>query len=54
MFSDAILEKIFSDKETQKIPIGCQSTMVRVIENILESAGYDFSDTSISEKEEDE
>lgn len=36
MFSDEILEKIFADKETQKVPIGCQSTMIRVIERILE------------------
>lgn len=36
MFSDEILEKIFSNKEMQMIPIGCQSTAIHVIENILE------------------
>lgn len=36
MFDDKILEKIFTDPETQKIPIGYQSTMIRVIEKILE------------------
>lgn len=37
MFSDEILEKIFSHPETRKIPVGCQSTMVHVIEEVLES-----------------
>ena len=36
MFSDEILEKIFSHPETSKIPIGCQSTMIHVIEEVLE------------------
>ena len=36
MFSDEILEKIFSHKETSKIPIWCQSTMIHVIEEVLE------------------
>lgn len=36
MFTDDILEKILSDAEVQKIPIGCQSTMIRAIEKILE------------------
>ena len=36
MFSDEILEKIFSHPETNKIPIGCQSTMIHVIEEVLE------------------
>lgn len=37
MFSDEILEKIFADKEMQKIPNGCQSTAISVIERILEN-----------------
>lgn len=37
MFSDDFLEQIFSDKDMQKIPIGCQSTAVRVFQNIIES-----------------
>lgn len=36
MFTDTILEKIFSHKEMQKIPVGCQSTAVHVFEEILE------------------
>ena len=36
MFSDEILEKIFAHKETSKIPIGCQYTMIHVIEEVLE------------------
>lgn len=49
MFSDAILEKIFADKEAQTVPIGCQSTMVHVIEKILDELGYDFSHVEIRE-----
>ena len=36
MFSDEILEKIFAHQETSKVPIGCQSTMIHVIEEVLE------------------
>ena len=36
MFSDEALEKIFSSKEIQEIPIAYQSTIIHVIENILE------------------
>ena len=36
MFQDETLEKIFADQETQKVPIGYQSTMIHVIEKILE------------------
>ena len=36
MCSDEILEKIFAHPETSKIPIGCQSTMIHVIEEVLE------------------
>lgn len=36
MFRDDLLEKIFSDKEMQKIPIGTQATAISVIERILE------------------
>lgn len=36
MFKDEILEKIFADSEMQKIPIGCQSTAVNVMERVLE------------------
>ena len=36
MLKDEILEKIFSNKEMQMIPIGCQSTAVSVFEDMLE------------------
>lgn len=36
MFSDEMLEKIFAHPETSKVPIGCQSTMIHVIEEVLE------------------
>lgn len=36
MFSDFILEKIFSHPEMQKIPVGTQATSVHVFEEILE------------------
>ena len=41
MFSDEILEKIFSDPEAQKVPIGYQSTMIHVVEKILEELKKD-------------
>ena len=39
MLKDEILEKIFSNKEMQMIPIGCQSTAVSVFEDVLEELG---------------
>lgn len=45
MFSDEILERIFADKEMQKIPIGTQSTAVEVISRILEEEGIDVNAT---------
>lgn len=36
MFSDEILEMIFSNPEMQKIPVGTQATAVHVFEEILE------------------
>lgn len=41
MIRDEILEKIFSNSEMQKIPIGCQSTAVCVFEQILEEIKED-------------
>lgn len=35
MLKDDILEKIFSHKDTRLVPIGYQSTMVSVFEEIL-------------------
>ena len=36
MFKDEFLEKIFAHPEMQKIPIGCQSTAVKVFEEVLD------------------
>lgn len=49
MFSDEILERIFADKEFQKIPIGCQSTSVSVFERILEQIKEENPYASLSE-----
>lgn len=49
MFSEKILEKIFADKEMRTIPIGCQSTAISVIENILEEIREENPYASISE-----
>ena len=49
MFSDQILEKIFADKEMQRIPIGCQSTAVNVFERVLESIREENPYATISE-----
>lgn len=36
MFSDEVLEKIFADKEIQKVPFDYQSTVIHVVERVLE------------------
>lgn len=36
MLNDEILEKIFSNEEMQKIPLGTQATAVSVFEQVLE------------------
>ena len=49
MFSDEILEKIFADKEAQLVPIGYQSTMINVVERVLEEAEVEVDATDIYE-----
>lgn len=49
MFSDEILEKIFTDKELQMIPIGCQSTAINVIERVLEEIREENPYATVSE-----
>lgn len=49
MFSDEILEKIFSDSEMQKIPIGTQATAVSVVERVLEQIKEERPYASLSE-----
>ena len=45
MFSDEILEKIFSNPEMQKIPISTQSIAINVIEQVLEEMGVNTNAT---------
>ena len=54
MLKDEILEKIFSNKEMQMIPIGCQSTAVSVFENVLEELRKENPYASLSELFADE
>lgn len=37
MFNDDTLEKFFAHKEMQSIPVGLQSTIVNIVEEILQS-----------------
>lgn len=52
MFSDEILEKIFANNESKKVPIGYQSTMIHVVEDVLEEAGYVLVNTTIKEEDD--
>ena len=54
MLKDEILEKIFSNKEMQKIPIGCQSTAVSVFEDVLEEIKEEKPYVNVSELLADE
>lgn len=53
MFTDEMLEKILTDEETHKVPIGAQSTCIHVIERVLEDFGYDFREDANSRREND-
>ena len=50
MFSDEILEKIFTNPEVSKIPIEEQATMIRVIEKVLDDMEVDNATVSKSYK----
>ena len=54
MLKVEILEKIFSNKEMQKIPIGCQSTAVSVFEQVLEDIRKENPYATISDLLTDE
>ena len=54
MLKDEILEKIFSNKEMQKIPIGTQATAVSVFENMLEELRKENPYATVSELFADE
>lgn len=49
MFADETLEKIFSNKGMQTIPIGAQSTAVHAFEEILEDIMEVNPDAKLSE-----
>ena len=49
MLKDEILEKIFSNKEMQTIPIGCQSTAVSVFEQVLDELKEENPYVALSE-----
>lgn len=51
MFSDEVLEKIFSREDVMKIPLTYQSVMVRAVQEILEKEGIDYATKSLSEHE---
>ena len=54
MLKDEILEKIFSNKEMQMIPIGCQSTAVSVFEQVLDELKEEKPYVNVSELLTDE
>lgn len=49
MFSDEVLERIFSDKEIQTIPIGTQATAVNAVERVLEQIKEERPYASLSD-----
>lgn len=49
MLSDKFLERIFSDKEMQTIPLGTQSTAISVVERVLEQIKEGNPYASLSE-----
>lgn len=44
MFSDSVLEKIFADKEIQRVPFDYQSIVVHAVERVLEEMGVNLDD----------
>lgn len=49
MFSDEILEKLFSDAEMRKIPVGAQATAVSAFERVLEQIEKEKPYATVSE-----
>lgn len=49
MFTDGVLEKIFSNPETRKIPVGTQSIMIHVVETELQKILEETPYVSLSE-----
>ena len=54
MLNDEILERIFANKEMQKIPIGTQATAVSVFEHVLEEIKKEKPYVNVSELLTDE
>ena len=54
MLNDEILERIFANKEMQKIPIGTQATAVSVFEHVLEEIKEEKTYVNVSELLTDE
>lgn len=54
MLNDEILERIFANKEMQKIPIGTQATAVSVFEHVLEKIKEEKPYVNVSELLTDE
>lgn len=52
MLSDELLERIFADEDMQKIPVGCQSTVVRVVDRaineLMEEKNYVYATELLS------
>ena len=48
MLKDEVLEKIFSDKECQRVPIGYQATMVSVFDKVLDEIKGENPDADFS------
>lgn len=49
MLKDEVMERIFAHSEMQKIPIGCQSTAVKVFTDVLEDLVEENEYATISE-----
>lgn len=49
MFSDEMLEKLFSDDGMRKIPVGAQATAVSAFERVLEQVEKENPYATISE-----
>lgn len=48
MFNDDVLEKIFTNKQATLVPIGYQSTMVSVFEEVLSDMREEKPDAKLS------
>ena len=49
MLSDEFLTRLFSNEEMQKIPIGCQSTAIHAVEEVLEQIKEENKYATVSE-----